>query len=286
MARLAAPGLTSSAREQVLAALAEAEAEALVDLELVLAPDEALPTELVALTELASLRLVCPAPLTLPPWFVRLRGLSWLEVDGCLEAIPANLAELDTLEHLRLRCRGGFDPVLAALPHLRELELELDELGEVPLTFVDRGCLESVSIRARTLSRVPLGLLAAPRLRCLTLDIETSPLAPAMPRVVPGLDQLELLAISGWPLVEFPVFVTELGTLTSLTLRRCGLRQLPDHWGALACLEHLDVSDNEIEQLPESLGDLPALRSLVAVGNPIAVVDPAINGLQRLDLGA
>ena len=74
--------------------------------------------------------------------------------------------------------------------------------------------------------------------------------------------------------------------MTSLTLRRCALIELPDHWGALACLAHLDVSDNRLERLPASLADLPALRSLVAAANPIRALDPALTELEleRLDL--
>lgn len=252
------------------------------DLALALAPGETIPTELVALTELESLRISCPAPLELPRWFARMRGLSWLELDATLARVPEWLAQLDTLERVTLRCSGELGSALFELPRLSELELELDELGEIPLRLAERRCLDTVRIRAKTLTRVPLGLLVAPAVRELTLDIArcVDP-PPAFPRVLPGLGELELLAIGGWPLGEIPD-VLLLPRLESLTLRRCGLTRLPDDWGPARGLRHLDVSHNDLRRLPASLAQLTSLRSLVAGHNPLVKLDPALDELREL----
>lgn len=272
--------MADDALAQVKAALAAD--EPVLELVLVLAPGEPLPTELVALTELLTLRLVCPGRVELPRWFGRLRGLSSLEIDGELEAIPPWIAELDTLELVELRCAGGFEPALAELPALHELTLALGVLGEVPLILAERPLLDAVSIRARSLARVPLGLLVAPELRSLTLDVEEADVRLSFPRILPGLSRLQTLAICGWPLSEIPAVLLQLEQLSSLTLRRCALARLPEDWGRALALEHLDVSANELREIPASLAALSQLRALVVAGNPLTSLDPAVSALPSL----
>lgn len=280
--------MNAPALEQVRAALAAE--QVCVELELVLATGEPIPTELIALTELESLRVTSSADVQLPRWFGRMRGLIELEVDAELAAggpCCSCIAELDTLERLRLRCAGGFEPALAELPALRELELELAQLGEVPLSLAKRSNLETVRIHATTLERVPLGLLVAPNIRNLTLEFDHADARPAFPRVLPGLSQLECLAVSGWPLGQIPAVLLQLEQLDSLTLRRCELDEWPDDWCLAIGLRHLDVSHNLLTCAPASLGRLTKLRELVAADNPIARLDLALaelSSLERLDL--
>ncbi|PRP92531.1 Leucine Rich repeat protein [Enhygromyxa salina] len=293
MARLAAEHLNRAgasplppcAVEQVRTALTAD--EPCLELELVLGPGEAVPTELIALTELHELRLVAPGVVELPRWIGRLRGLSSLEVDAELAEIPAALGQLDTLERLRLRSAGTFEPALAELPALVELDLELGVLGDIPLALARRSKLDSVRIRATTLTRVPLGLLVAPNLRTLALEFRSADARPAFPRLIPGLSQLEVLAISGWPLDEIPPVLVELGALDSLTLRHCELQTLALDWRRATKLRHLDVSHNCLRRLPASIAALTRLRELVAAHNPITELDPALarlHALERLDL--
>ena len=274
------------ANAQIEAALAEAAPPR--ELALALQPGEPIPTSLIALTELDTLHLSCPGRLELPRWFGRMRGLISLEVDARLDAIPAFLSEIDTLERLSLRSDGGFEPALAKLPRLRELELELGALVDAPLDLIERTWLETVRVRARELVGVPLGLLVAPNLRSLTLEAEAAPLRPAFPRMIPGLRRLDELALRGWPLAAIPRALVQLPALSSLVLRGCGLTSLPDDWGECAGgLARLDVSDNELVELPASLAALSRLRSLLAASNPIRRVDPALASLtelERLDL--
>lgn len=276
-----------TALEQVRAALASA--LPCLELELALAAGEPIPTELIALTELELLRVVSPGCVQLPRWFGRMRGLIELEIDAELPAgSSAWVAEIDTLERLRLRCADGFDPGFAELPVLRELELALAQLGEVPLSLAKRTNLETVRIHARTLECVPLGLLVAPNIRTLTLDFDHTDARPAFPRLLPGLSQLECLAVGGWPLGEIPSVLLQLEQLDTLTLRRCELSELPRHdWGRAIGLRHLDVSFNQLSCAPASLATLTGLRELVLADNPIVQLDPALaqlSALERLDL--
>lgn len=269
------------------------------EFELALAPGEPIPTDLIAMTELESLRVVSPASVQLPRWFGRLRGLLELEIHAELELGMADMssvscmscmsciAELDTLERLCLRFAGGFEPTLAELPTLRELELELGQLGEIPLSLAKRTNLETVRIHARTLECVPLGLLVAPNLRSVTLEFDHAEARPAFPRVLPGWSQLECLAISGWPLHDIPAVLLQLGQLDSLTLRRCELQTWPDDWCRANAVRHLDVSHNQLTCTPASLAELTQLRALVLADNPITTLDPALTQLsllERLDL--
>ena len=72
--------------------------------------------------------------------------------------------------------------------------------------------------------------------------------------------------------------VTLPSTLTSITMQRCAIRTLGDirRMSAIHCLEHLDVSHNEIEEeLLVSL--LPhTLTSLVLANNKISKLDAIV----------
>ncbi len=260
------------------------------DLELVVPAGGQLPTALIVLTKLESLRIIVgadrrtPPIIELPSWLGRLRGLRSLEIEGEVETIPESIGELDTLERLYLRCRGPFQPSIAKLRRLRELDLHVATIEAMPLAMRELDRLESLRLRVARLAALPLGLLALSNLKTLVIEASASErsLEP-FPPIMPGLHRLEDLAVLGWTLPRLPSSFFMLRELRSVTLRRCGLETLPEGWGALSLLRKLDLSENELEQLPRSLGELPELRELVLTANPLHSLPPSLGQLAKLE---
>lgn len=260
------------------------------ELELVVPPGGELPTALIVLTKLESLRVTVAgdrrsAPLIkLPPWLGRLRGLRSFEVEGEVEAIPESIGELDTLERLYLRSRGPFQPTLAKLTRLRELDLHVATIEAMPLAMRELDRLEMLRLSVGRLAALPLGLLALANLRTLVIEARTSePSGDPFPPIMPGLHRLEDLAVLGWTMPRLPTAFFMLRELRSVTLRRCGLATLPEGWGALTRLRKLDLSENELEALPRTLGELPELRELVLTANPLRALPGELGRLERLE---
>jgi Leucine-rich repeat (LRR) protein len=261
------------------------------ELELIVAPDSELPTTLIVLTKLESLRLIVAgdrrgqARFQLPAWIGRLRGLRVLEVEGELDGVPESLGELDTLERLQLRTRGPFPDSIARLKCLRELDLQVTTLESVPLALRDLDRLEMVRLHVGRLAALPLGLLALPNVRTLVLEVDNAVEAShePLPPLLPGLQRLEDLAVLGWQISRLPSSIFAIRQLRSLTLRRCGLRVLPEGWGAFGWLRKLDLSENSLESLPSSLGELAELRELVLTHNPLRTLPPELGRLARLE---
>lgn len=63
--------------------------------------------------------------------------------------------------------------------------------------------------------------------------------------------------------------------MRALSLRGCGLAQLPAALGDLRQLRHLDCSDNQLTQLPDSLGRLAELHTLIWSTMPSTGCRPA-----------
>ncbi|MCA9681834.1 MAG: hypothetical protein KC457_06540 [Myxococcales bacterium] len=256
------------------------------ELDLVLRSNESFPTELVALTELQTLRVTCEnGMLELPQWIGRMRGLKVLELHGELEEIPEGLGDLDTLRRLVLRSAGAFPPVLAQLRKLRELEIEVSTVDTAPMALSELDRLEALYLRVVRLEQVPVGLLALPNLRHLVLEAATSKAAAvtSLPSALPGLSHLEDLAILGWRMATLPPAMMQLTELRSLTLRRCSLEHLPNAWQTMAKLRKLDLSDNRLATLPPSVGSLTGLRELVLADNPMYELPPQIGQLEQLE---
>lgn len=255
------------------------------ELDLVVPTGGELPTSLIVLTKLESLRILGATTLELPAWIGRLRGLRVLEIEGEVEAVPEGLGELDTLERLQLRSRGPFPAAIAKLTRLRELDLRVATLESVPLALRELARLEMVRLHVGRLAALPLGLLALPNVRTLVLEVENAvELSPdPLPPLLPGLHRLEELAVLGWQIARLPSSVFGLRELRSLTLRRCGLRSLPEGWGGFGRLRKLDLSDNALESLPSSFGELAELRELVLTHNPLRTLPAELGRLARLE---
>ncbi len=289
------------------------------ELELTLGPNDELPTSLIVLTQLDSLRVhihggrraaseqhePSTARFRLPAWIGRLRGLRSLEIDGEVVSVPESIGQLDTLERLCLRSAGAFPPAIARLVNLRELDLRVDTLATTPLAMRELDRLEVVRVQVGRMLALPLGLLALTNLRVLVVEVEDQlagsrdqsshasegpiPLelgefdGKPLPPLLPGLRRLEELSVLGWQLDSLPPVLLALRQLRSLTLRRCGLRELPEGWAALERLRKLDLCENQLEQLPSSIGQLSELRELVVSHNPLRTIPAQLGRLARLE---
>ena len=98
-----------------------------------------------------------------------------------------------------------------------------------------------------------------------------------------ALPRLAVLSVAGVPGATLPRALLGRGTLTRLSLARCGLRALPS-LAPLRLLERLDVADNLLPSLAGTAG-LPRLRHLWAARNLLREARlEALPALQELDL--
>lgn len=98
-------------------------------------------------------------------------------------------------------------------------------------------------------------------------------------------NETKVLDLSGCNLVQLPV---SLGNLTSLTIFSCSYNQLtsiPDSIGNLVSLCRLWVNNNQLTSLPYSLGHLPLLTELNCYNNKIPEDEPStLEELQAIAL--
>ncbi|KAG7350314.1 leucine rich repeat LRR-containing protein [Nitzschia inconspicua] len=141
------------------------------------------------------------------------------------------------------------------LPHLPVSLCNMDALKEIHVYHARLQTLFSED-EADDYMRV------VPNLRILHL-VSMSRLQH-LPRNLGSFTSLEKLHLSRLPIDALPDSLSSLGTsLESITITDCeNLTDLPNGFGQLHNLQHLEIKSTPIHQLPESFGDLKRLRHL------------------------
>ena len=95
-------------------------------------------------------------------------------------------------------------------------------------------------------------------IRALTRFIE-HPVQPAQNSNLP--------VVSDWDISktdirtgENPAIYTQNNAVTGLSSRSCNLNYLPDAFGELGALQHVDLTGNQLAALPNSIGSLRHLK--------------------------
>jgi len=168
------------------------------------------------------------------------------------EQLPDSVdwSSFSSLQHLDLsRCTNlqQLPVAICSLPTLQSLTLGGQHEG-------DPACVQLTALPAS------IGSLTA--LQALNLcGCRSLPKLPDSLGSLPALQQLILGGCSG--LRQLPDSVCDLQSLKELDLHASALQQLPEGFGRLAGLQHLNLADCRfLQQLPESLGSLGQLRVL------------------------
>ncbi|KAL6220384.1 hypothetical protein ACLB2K_008140 [Fragaria x ananassa] len=166
-----------------------------------------------------------------------------------------------------------------------------------PISITLRGCRNILTVPV-LLSLNSLNLSACSRITRLPADLgtmvhleeldasETS--ITEVPLFQFILEKLKVLSFCGCFGLQLPDWFSNLRSLRSLNLRRCGLpKKFHDRPFWLTSLQSLDLGENDLVGIPNELGRLSFLQRMDFSGNNLVSVPNEIgclSSLQRLDL--
>uniref|UniRef100_A0A8C2ZHS9 Protein scribble homolog n=1 Tax=Cyclopterus lumpus TaxID=8103 RepID=A0A8C2ZHS9_CYCLU len=239
----------------------------------------------------------------LPDGFTQLRALAHLALnDVSLQALPndigkyvhVSLSFLVKLEQLDLGSNEleVLPDTLGALPNLRELWLDRNQLSSLPPELGNLRKLVCLDVSENRLEELPSelnGLLA------LTDLLLTQNLLEVIPDSIGSLKQLSILKVDQNRLTDLTDSIGECENLTELVLTENLLQSLPRSLGKLKKLTNLNVDRNRLGGVPKELGGCASLNVLslrdnhlgklpaeLADATELHVLDVAGNRLQNL----
>uniref|UniRef100_A0A8C2H640 Protein scribble homolog n=1 Tax=Cyprinus carpio TaxID=7962 RepID=A0A8C2H640_CYPCA len=205
-----------------------------------------------------------------------------------LSRLPDGFTQLRGLAHLSLN-----DPdTLGALPNLRELWLDRNQLSSLPPELGNLRQLVCLDVSENRLSQLPTeisGLIA------LTDLLLSENLLEVLPDSIGSLKKLSILKVNQNRLVHLTDSIGECENLTELMLTENLLQSLPRSLGKLKKLTNLNVDRNRVSSVPAELGGCVSLNVLslrdnrlgklpaeLANATELHVLDVAGNRLQNL----
>ncbi|XP_040370751.1 uncharacterized protein LOC112188838 isoform X2 [Rosa chinensis] len=216
------------------------------------------------------------------PSFISLKSLKIFVLSGCskLEEFPDiegdNLSELHldgtALKHLTICETQLKSPILINLSGCRNL-----------LTVPVLQSLKSLNLSGCSrVSILPSNLENMKHLEELDAS-ETS--ITAVPSSISYLVKLEVLSFCGCRGLRLPKWFSDLGSLKSLNLRRCGLaEEVLDILYCLSSLKILDLGENSFVTIPNDIDRLSSLQQLDLSGNNLVSIPHEIGCLYSLQL--
>uniref|UniRef100_A0AAX7VE24 Protein scribble homolog n=1 Tax=Astatotilapia calliptera TaxID=8154 RepID=A0AAX7VE24_ASTCA len=217
----------------------------------------------------------------LPDGFTELRALAHLALnDVSLQMLPNDIGKY------------VHPDTLGALPNLRELWLDRNQLSSLPPELGNLRRLVCLDVSENRLEELPSelnGLLA------LTDLLLTQNLLEVVPDSIGSLKQLSILKVDQNRLTHLTDSIGECENLTELVLTENLLQSLPRSLGKLKKLTNLNVDRNRLGSVPKELGGCASLNVLslrdnrlgklpaeLADATELHVLDVAGNRLQNL----
>uniref|UniRef100_A0A671MAE5 PDZ domain-containing protein n=1 Tax=Sinocyclocheilus anshuiensis TaxID=1608454 RepID=A0A671MAE5_9TELE len=213
---------------------------------------------------------------------------SCVPLESFFTQLPDGFTQLRGLAHLSLN-----DPdTLGALPNLRELWLDRNQLSSLPPELGNLRQLVCLDVSENRLSELPTeisGLIA------LTDLLLSENLLEVLPDSIGSLKKLSILKVNQNRLVHLTDSIGECENLTELMLTENLLQSLPRSLGKLKKLTNLNVDRNRLSSVPAELGGCVSLNVLslrdnrlgklpaeLANATELHVLDVAGNRLQNL----
>uniref|UniRef100_A0A8C1VIZ4 Protein scribble homolog n=1 Tax=Cyprinus carpio TaxID=7962 RepID=A0A8C1VIZ4_CYPCA len=280
-----------------------------------LPPDVANFTQLVEL-DISRNEIFTHTSCVLPDGFTQLRGLAHLSLnDVSLQSLPNDIGNLPINLSLNIffffvnYCLPHFiaaypvfnlilfissvqPDTLGALPNLRELWLDRNQLSSLPPELGNLRQLVCLDVSENRLSQLPTeisGLIA------LTDLLLSENLLEVLPDSIGSLKKLSILKVNQNRLVHLTDSIGECENLTELMLTENLLQSLPRSLGKLKKLTNLNVDRNRVSSVPAELGGCVSLNVLslrdnrlgklpaeLANATELHVLDVAGNRLQNL----
>lgn len=182
------------------------------------------------------------------------------------KSLKAALEAPEDCTALKLTVKGReLPPELLELPALRELYLEAPELLAWPELKDKWTELRLLSVRAPKLKEGVAPLLWLARLE--NLKVHETPLHPFLIKLTHHMAPLESLTLKACGIKELPLEFGELTQLTELYLPQNQLKELPFTFGGLQKLKRLNLDSNAFKTLPELIRQLGSLLHLSIDGN-------------------
>uniref|UniRef100_A0A671XUT5 Protein scribble homolog n=1 Tax=Sparus aurata TaxID=8175 RepID=A0A671XUT5_SPAAU len=233
----------------------------------------------------------------LPDGFTQLRALAHLALnDVSLQTLPNDIGKyvhMHNGSYFSRKYSGIKCPdTLGALPNLRELWLDRNQLSSLPPELGNLRRLVCLDVSENRLEELPSelnGLLA------LTDLLLTQNLLEVVPDSIGCLKQLSILKVDQNRLTDLTDSIGECENLTELVLTENLLQSLPRSLGKLKKLTNLNVDRNRLGSVPKELGGCASLNVLslrdnrlgklpaeLADATELHVLDVAGNRLQNL----
>lgn len=157
---------------------------------------------------------------------------------------------------LKITLTGSLPREIGHFPHLKELYLE-GVCGELNLPASSLLELKTLSVKCENLSGNFADLFRLPHLENLKI-IET-------------------------PIQRFLLPIgSSLSPLRSLTIKSCGLEELPEEFGMLSTVSELNLSGNRLKSLPHSFVDFIRLKRLNLDQNQFSIFPDIIKKMSSL----
>jgi len=264
-----------------------------------------LPESLEDLTRITYLNVGDNPLRTLPPRVIqnmlRLHTLNASSIE--MRYLPISVTQSESLRELNLSGNRIHDlRGIGRMTQLRELDVSINPLDELPAEMSDLVSLESLIASGTALAELPEVLQSMRALRTLIwsgnevrelpqwigeltniteLDISMNQLFE-LPREIGNMRSLRVLNVDLNDLSRLPATLGQLRNLERLSANETGLHRLPIELTQCASLAILHINNNRIDELPQWIGQLTSVTELDLSSNQLRALPDEIGNLHSL----
>uniref|UniRef100_A0A8C3SFE7 Disease resistance R13L4/SHOC-2-like LRR domain-containing protein n=1 Tax=Chelydra serpentina TaxID=8475 RepID=A0A8C3SFE7_CHESE len=216
----------------------------------------------------------------LPEGFTQLRSLGHLALnDVSLQSLPSDIGKRRALPS---SCRGltlcflvlSQPDTLGALPNLRELWLDRNQLSALPPELGNLRRLVCLDVSENKLEQLPNEISGLVALTDLLLSQNLLECIPG--GIGKCLKQLSILKVDQNRLAEVTESIGDCENLSELILTENVLTALPKSLGKLTKLTNLNVDRNRLTALPSEIGGCASLNVLSLRDNRLVLLPPEL----------